>query len=120
MAHLSHCHQVCRSIHSNGCTFRCEGVVLWLAKPRFSTPLLAILTVFGVLGTASAVLAGPTTTDPNDTPLVDPNVGFSSPEGGNGLFDDSSGPMDLIHRAVLMNDMSLTEFRQQQQGRFGR
>ena len=43
--------------------------------------------------------------------------GLAPPEGGNGLFDDSSGPMDLIHRAVLMNDMSLTEFRQQQQGR---
>jgi len=88
-----------------------------VGKTKVFHPIIGILTVFGVLGTASAVLAGPTTTDPNDTPLVDPDVGFSSPEGGNGLFDDSSGPMDLIHRAVLMNDMSLTEFRQQQQGR---
>ena len=50
---------------------------------------------------------------------VDPNAGFSSPEGGGGsFFDDSSGPLDLIHRAVLMNDMSLSDFRRQQQNRF--
>jgi hypothetical protein len=87
-----------------------------VGKTKVFHPVIGILTVFGVLGTASVVLAEPTT-DPSDTPVVDPNAGFSSPEGGSGLFDDASGPMDLIHRAVLMNDMSLSEFRQQQQGR---
>ena len=38
--------------------------------------------------------------------------------GGGSFFDDSSGPLDLIHRAVLMNDMSLSDFRRQQQNRF--
>ena len=52
-----------------------------VGKTKVFHPIIGILTVFGVLGTASAVLAGPTTTDPNDTPLVDPNVGFSSPRG---------------------------------------
>jgi hypothetical protein len=47
---------------------------------------------------------------------LNPNQGFPSAEGGD-LFSDPMGPMELIHRAVLMNNMSLIEFRQQQQQR---
>lgn len=80
-------------------------------------PIASLCTALGVLLVASAALAD-TINDPNNTPVVDPNAGFSSPDGGGGLFDEVSGPMDLIHRAVLMNDMSLSDFRQQQQNRF--
>jgi hypothetical protein len=87
-----------------------------VSKTKVFHPITGLLTVLGVLVTASVALAEPST-DPSEPPVVDPNAGFSSPDGGGGLLDDSSGPMDLIHRAVLMNDMSLSEFRQQQQGR---
>jgi hypothetical protein len=80
-------------------------------------PITGVFIVFGFLATASVALAD-STTDPTREPVVDPNAGFSSPEGGGNLFNDSSGPMDLIHRAVLMNDMSLSDFQRQQQNRF--
>jgi hypothetical protein len=76
-------------------------------------PIAGCCTALGILLVASSVLAD-SSVDPTSAPLVDPNAGFNSPEGGGGLFDDASGPMDLIHRAVLMNDMSLSDFRQQQ------
>jgi len=71
----------------------------------------------GILTVASAAFADAAANDPTTAPVVDPNAGFSSPDSGGGIFDDASGPMDLIHRAVLMNDMSLSDFNRQQQGR---
>ena len=82
---------------------------------RITRSLAGFGAVLGVLAVAPAVMAQ--SNDPAEQPVVDPNAGFSSPDSGGGLFDDASGPMDLIHRAVLMNNMSLSEFRQQHQGR---
>ncbi|NJL45195.1 MAG: hypothetical protein HC922_04430 [Leptolyngbyaceae cyanobacterium SM2_3_12] len=89
-----------------------------MANPvRFSRPLAGFCAVVGVLAVAPTVLAQATGSDPTSVPVVDTNTGFSSPEGGGNIFNDASGPMDLIHRAVLMNEMSLSDFSRQQQGR---
>jgi hypothetical protein len=80
-------------------------------------PMTGLLAILGLAVSASVALAD-ANTDPTEAPVVDPNSGFSSPDGGGGLFEDSTGPLDLIHRAVLMNDMSLSDFQRQQQGRF--
>jgi len=88
-----------------------------VAITKVLRPVTGIFAAVGVLVTASVALAD-SATDPTSTPVVDPNDGFNSPEGGGNLFEDSSGPMDLIHRAVLMNDMSLSDFQRQQQNRF--
>lgn len=53
------------------------------------------------------------TTDPGSQPVVDPNAGFTSPDGGGAALNDTSSVMDLIHRAVLMDNMSLGEFNSQ-------
>jgi hypothetical protein len=83
---------------------------------RMSRSLAGLGAMLGVLVATPGVMAQ--STDPAQQPVVDPNAGFSSPDSsGGGLFDDTSGPMDLIHRAVLMNNMSLGEFRQQHQNR---
>ena len=65
--------------------------------------------VLGLLGAATSSFA--------QTPgsgVASPNDGYMSPEGSNDFFNDPSGPMDLIHRAILMNNMSLSDFRAQQ------
>jgi hypothetical protein len=79
-------------------------------------PVAGFAMVCGLFAFSEAAFADPTT-DPTSAPVVDPNAGFSSPEGGGDIFGDASGPMDLIHRAVLMNDMSLADFNRQQHGR---
>ena len=79
-------------------------------------PIAGTFTALGLLVCASSAWAD-TTGDSNSAPVVDPNDGFSSPDNAGGMFNDGSGPLDLIHRAVLMNDMSLSDFRQQHQNR---
>lgn len=69
----------------------------------------AVLGLFGAATSSFAQTSGSGATSPND--------GYMSPEGNNDLFSDPSGPMDLIHRAILMNNMSLSDFRAQQGNR---
>ena len=72
----------------------------------------------GLLATVGLALATPTViAQVASDPIVDANEGFTSPDGGDGIFDSATGPLDLIHRAVLMNNTSLSEFQEQQQGR---
>ncbi|MBU6228378.1 MAG: hypothetical protein KGQ93_01620 [Cyanobacteria bacterium REEB459] len=80
---------------------------LWAATVAMAT-LVALTPV---------ALAQSASTDPRAEPVVDPNTGFTSADSGNGLFGQSSSPFDLIHRAVLMNDMSLSDFSHQHQNR---
>jgi hypothetical protein len=88
-----------------------------MAYPSKLLPTLA-----GSLAVLGAVVAVPTAlatdTDPNRAPVVDTNTGFGSSDSrGGGLFGESSNPMDLLHRAVLMNETSLSDFSRQNQGR---
>lgn len=84
----------------------------------FLSPLAGTLAAAGLLVSAPVVLAQATGSDPTSVPVVDTNAGFNDPDSGGGnLFNDASGPMDLIHRAVLMNEMSLSDYSRQQQGR---
>lgn len=77
--------------------------------------LTGSLVVLGMAVTAPNALAQ--SSDSVNSAVVDPNAGFSSPEGNRGnLLDDSTSALDLIHRAVLMNNMSLDEFSSQFQG----
>jgi hypothetical protein len=82
---------------------------------RISLSLAGLSAVIGVFAAAPATMAQ--SANLSEQPVVDPNEGFSTPDNRGGLFGESSNPMDWIHRAVLMNDMSLTEFRQQHQNR---
>ncbi|PZV02623.1 MAG: hypothetical protein DCF32_14875 [Leptolyngbya sp.] len=66
---------------------------------------------------APAALAQSTATDPSSTPRVDTNEGFSDSDANGGLFGESSSPFDLIHRAVLMNDRTPSDFSRQHRGR---
>jgi hypothetical protein len=49
---------------------------------------------------------------------VDPNEGFSNNESSDSPFGgNTDSPFDLIHRAVLMNEMSLSDFSRLHQNR---
>jgi hypothetical protein len=85
---------------------------------KLSSLLVGSLAAMGVVVAAPAVLAQNSGTDPTRVPVVDTNAGFSGSDSrGGGIFGDASSPMDLLHRAVLMNEMSLTDFSRQHQGR---
>ncbi len=73
-----------------------------------------------VLGLAPNTLAqSPTpTSDPTAPVVVDPNEGFGSNESSESPFGGgTNSPFDLIHRAVLMNEMSLSDFSRMHQNR---
>lgn len=80
---------------------------------KFCIALMGVVAASGMV--MSAAVAQESTT--GTASMLDPNAGFNSPDGGSDLFSDPNAPLDLIHRAILMNNMSLTEFRQQQQQR---
>lgn len=80
---------------------------------KFRVALMGAAAVSGLLMPAAIAQEATTGT----ASMIDPNAGFNSPDGGSDLFSDPNAPLDLIHRAILMNNMSLTEFRQQQQQR---
>lgn len=74
--------------------------------------------LMGAVAASSLMLSAAVAQESTGTAsMLDPNTGFNSPDGGGDLFSDPNAPLDLIHRAILMNNMSLTEFRQQQQQR---
>lgn len=83
-----------------------------------SRPVAAAIATLGLLCLAPAALAQSTTgTDPASTPRVDTNEGFGSSDANSGLFGESASPFELIHRAVLMNERSSSDFRRQHRGR---
>jgi hypothetical protein len=50
--------------------------------------------------------------------VVDPNAGFNRNESSENPFGgNTNSPFDIIHRAVLMNDVSLSDFNRQHQNR---
>lgn len=89
-----------------------------MASPNcLSRPLAAAIAAASLLVLAPAALAQSTATDPSRTPRVDTNEGFGDSDANGGIFGESASPFDLIHRAVLMNDRSPTDFSRQHRGR---
>ncbi|MBD0334202.1 MAG: hypothetical protein ICV62_01820 [Cyanobacteria bacterium Co-bin13] len=82
---------------------------------KLKVALMAAVAVVGSIGLSPAVAQD--NNDVGTANLINPNQGFPSSDAGADLLSDPMGPMELIHRAVLMNNMSLNEFRQQQQER---
>lgn len=83
----------------------------------FSQSCLAFM---GAAAASGFLIMSPAIAQDNETgtaTVLDPNAGFSSPEGNDDFLSDPMGAMDLIHRAVLTNEMSLSDFRSQQQQR---
>lgn len=79
---------------------------------------LPLVALFLALGTATlAPAASAQETSSGNASVLNPNEGFPNAEDRGDIFSDPSGPLDLIHRAVLMNNMSLSEFREQQSNR---
>ncbi|QQE66109.1 hypothetical protein GFS31_28060 [Leptolyngbya sp. BL0902] len=78
---------------------------------------VGLLTVLGL--TAPTVLAQSTaTSDPTAPPVVNPGAGFGTNESSDNPFGgNTNSPFDLIHRAVLMNEMSLSDFSRIHQNR---
>lgn len=74
-----------------------------------------VLASLGLAVTVPAAWAQSQNINPDGDTVVDPNAGFGSTDGSNGLFGEGSSPFDLIHRAVLMNEMSLSDFSRQHQ-----
>ncbi|HEY9762698.1 MAG TPA: hypothetical protein V6D07_09240 [Trichocoleus sp.] len=83
--------------------------------PKLGTVLVGVVAASGLLGVAPAMAQTSQPSTTGNASMLDPNAGYASPDGGSDLFNDPMAPMELIHRAVLMNDMSLAEFRQRQQ-----
>lgn len=89
-----------------------------MADPNFaSRPVAAALAVFGLLALAPAALAQSTATDPTRAPRVDAGEGFGTSDANGGIFGESASPFDLIHRAVLMNGRTSSDFSRQHRGR---
>lgn len=78
---------------------------------------VGLLTVLGL--SAPSVLAQTVpTSDPAAPQVVDPNAGFGRNESSDNPFGgNTNSPFDLIHRAVLMNEMSLSDFSRIHQNR---
>lgn len=89
-----------------------------MAYPNFlSRPVAVAIAAATLLVLAPTALAQSTATDPTRTPRVDTNEGFGDSDANGGIFGESSSPFDLIHRAVLMNERSSTDFSRQHRGR---
>lgn len=65
-------------------------------------------------------LPSATTIAPNGSQIVDPNAGFGGTDASQGLFGEGRSPFELIHRAVLMNETSMSDFSRQHQNRMMR
>ena len=78
------------------------------------------------MGLVAVLMAAPSalaqspipTSDPTAPVVVDPNEGFGTNESSDTPFGgNTNSPFDLIHRAVLMNEMSLSDFSRMHQNR---
>lgn len=83
--------------------------------PKLGTVLAGVAVAAGLLGSAPAMAQTSQTSTTGTASMLDPNAGYASPDGDSDILSNPSTPLDLIHRAVLMNNMSLSEFRQRQQ-----
>ncbi|MFQ4137541.1 hypothetical protein PGN35_014585 [Nodosilinea sp. PGN35] len=89
-----------------------------MAYPSFVfRPAAAATAVLGLLALAPVALAQSTATDPTRAPRVDASEGFGTSDASGGLFGESASPFDLIHRAVLMNGRTSSDFSRQHRGR---
>lgn len=88
-----------------------------MASPNFwFRPLAPALAALGLLAAASGAMAQTAAgTNPAQTPQVDASEGFGSNESG-GAFGDNASPFDIIHRAVLMNGITMEDYNRQQRG----
>ncbi|NJL49361.1 MAG: hypothetical protein HC929_20345 [Leptolyngbyaceae cyanobacterium SM2_5_2] len=82
-----------------------------------SCAVASVLAFLGLAVAMPAAWAQAQSINPDGDTVVDPNAGFGSTDGSSGLFGEGSSPFDLIHRAVLMNEMSLSDFSRQHQNR---
>jgi len=78
------------------------------------------------MGLVAVLMAAPSalaqspipTSDPTAPVVVNPNEGFGTNESSDNPFGgNTNSPFDLIHRAVLMNEMSLSDFSRMHQNR---
>jgi hypothetical protein len=75
-------------------------------------------TLGGMAPSALAQSSVPPASDPGAPVVVDPNAGFGTNETSDNPFGgNTNSPFDLIHRAVLMNEMSLSDFSRMHQNR---
>ncbi len=89
-----------------------------MAYPKqLSRPLAAAIAAVGLLVAPAALAQSTTSTDPSRTPRVDAAEGFGSSDASSGIFGENASPFDLIHRAVLMNERSASDFGRQHRGR---
>lgn len=89
-----------------------------MAYPKqLSRPLAAAISTVALLASPAALAQSTTGTDPANTPRVDAAEGFGSSDASGGLFGENASPFDLIHRAVLMNERSASDFGRQHRGR---
>lgn len=88
-----------------------------MANRRPLAASLSLITALGVVAPSALAQSIPTG-DPMASPVVDPNAGFNNNESSENPFGgNTNSPLDLIHRALLMNDMSLSDFTRQNQNR---
>jgi hypothetical protein len=79
---------------------------------------LGVATILYGVAPSALAQSTPPTSDPSAPVVVDPNAGFGSNESSENPFGgNTNSPFDIIHRAVLMNEMSLTDFSRQNQNR---
>ncbi|MEB3290768.1 MAG: hypothetical protein VKI82_12690 [Leptolyngbya sp.] len=88
-----------------------------MANRLFLVPGLGLIAL--LCGMAPSALAQSVpTSDPTSPQVVDPNAGFGTTEHREGAFGGgSNSPFDLIHRAVLTNEMSSSDFSRIHQNR---
>lgn len=79
---------------------------------------VGIVTTLGLMGAAPSWAQSLPTNAPSSSPVVDPNAGFNTTDSNENPFGgNTNSPFDIIHRAVLMNEMSLSDFSRQHQNR---
>ena len=89
-----------------------------MAYPKqLSRPLAAAIAAVALLAAPAALAQSTPGTDPTSIPRVNAAEGFGSSDASGGIFGEGGSPFDLIHRAVLMNERSATDFSRQHRGR---
>lgn len=84
----------------------------------FAAGMGVVVALGGMAPSALAQSSTPSASDPSAPVVVDPNSGFGRNESSDNPFGgNTNSPFDLIHRAVLMNEMSLSDFSRIHQNR---
>lgn len=77
---------------------------------------MAATVAVAMLG-AVVVVPAAVAQETNNSTVVNPNEGFSSPDGNDNFLENPTSAMELIHQSVLRSDTSREEFRSRQQDR---